>query len=351
MKIAFLIPSVSNHGPNVFTLNLVRGLVRQGLMPEVFYFSNASGLNFPVPHRRIGFFDSSELLDFDIVHSTMLKADLFSALFLRKKGPVVLTGLHNFYGEDLSYLYSPYKAKIAATIWKWSFKRIGRGVVSSGEMKKYYESEVGAEMALATIPYGIDEPDFRSEVLPEHFSKVDALRSKGLFIVGSCGLLIRRKGYDTLIRAAAKLPNVAVAIVGDGPERANLSALANDLGVADRVLFFGQQPNSARYYKLFDAFAMTSRSEGFGIAMLEALALGLPLICSNLEIYKGYFDDAAVSLFEAGQVEGLAQAILVVMQEADERGKRSVDLYLRFFTLDLMARRHVELYESLLEDK
>lgn len=349
MKIAFLLPSLSNHGPNVFTLNLINGLLAIGIRSEVFYFAENIELKFPVECHQIEITNYKIMEGFDIVHSTMLKPDLFSAVWKRNVGPKFVTGIHNFYDEDLHFLYSSAKAKLASFLWRWSFRRIKNAIVSSEQMKSYYINSIGQDLNFKIIPYGINIPNIDNQPPLEFRAEVESLKNQGFKIVGSCGLLIKRKGYDTLLRAAALSNNLAVVLVGDGPERVALSALAIELKISDRVIFLGQQPDSSRFYSFFDIFAMTSLSEGFGIAMLEALALGLPLVCSNLEIYKNYFSKEQVALFTPGDITDLNKEIIRTLSNTSYFSRKSFEIYTNNFTLELMAQRHSEFYHEILK--
>lgn len=101
------------------------------------------------------------------------------------------------------------------------------------------------------------------------------------------GRLIRKKGVDILLSAAArvhaKLP-IWVLVVGDGPERASLKRQAEELGIGSRVRFAGfVQPNSLpEVYAAADLFVLPSRSEPWGVVVLEALASGLPVVVTEL---------------------------------------------------------------------
>lgn len=99
----------------------------------------------------------------------------------------------------------------------------------------------------------------------------------------------RAKGIDEVLESlptlARKIPNIRYLIVGDGPDRARLEAKAQALGVEDRVTFAGyiDESEKADHYRLADAFVMPGRGEGFGIAYLEALASGVPIVASKLD--------------------------------------------------------------------
>lgn len=94
----------------------------------------------------------------------------------------------------------------------------------------------------------------------------------------------REKGTDVLLQALARCGlDVQLRLVGDGPERPRLRQLASDLGIADRVSWLGQLPRGrmAAVYRDCDAFVLASRSETFGVAFIEALACGKPMIATR----------------------------------------------------------------------
>ncbi len=96
------------------------------------------------------------------------------------------------------------------------------------------------------------------------------------------------KGVDVTIRAlpaiAAKFPQVKYLVIGRGDDQPRLAQLAQDLGVADRVVFAGFVPNDALvdHYRLADAYVMPSQ-EGFGIVYLEAMACGIPVLSGDAD--------------------------------------------------------------------
>jgi glycosyltransferase involved in cell wall biosynthesis len=73
---------------------------------------------------------------------------------------------------------------------------------------------------------------------------------------------------------------VTLAVLGDGPARAGLTALAEGAGVADRVHWCGVVPDAARVFSAFDALALSSRTEGTPIVLLEAMAAGVPVVAT-----------------------------------------------------------------------
>jgi glycosyltransferase involved in cell wall biosynthesis len=95
------------------------------------------------------------------------------------------------------------------------------------------------------------------------------------------GRLHRNKGHDVLIRAAARLPDLFVWIVGEGPERTYLERLARDLSVEQRIRFPGWRSDRAAIYRVADICVYPSREEPFGNVVVEAWCCGVPLISTR----------------------------------------------------------------------
>jgi len=136
--------------------------------------------------------------------------------------------------------------------------------------------------------------------------------------------LVEQKGVDVLLKAAAiafnKVPNWHVAIIGDGTLRHELQALANKLGIATRVHWYGHVDNPIPYLKAADAFILTSRFEGSPNALLEAMACGLPPIVSDaspgpLELVG----NKAGLIVPAEDVNATAEAIVALASDNELR--------------------------------
>jgi glycosyltransferase involved in cell wall biosynthesis len=156
-------------------------------------------------------------------------------------------------------------------------------------------------------------------------SAADARETLGLspnaWIVGNVGRLHPDKDQATLLRGfAAALPGLPVnsqlAILGTGRLEQDLKELARELGIADRVLFLGQVPEARRYFRAFDAFALSSDHEPFGMVLLEAMAAGVPLLATACGGAKEVVEGVGI-LFPQGDAEHMAQGLqhLAAMDE------------------------------------
>lgn len=102
-------------------------------------------------------------------------------------------------------------------------------------------------------------------------------------LVVATGALVPRKGHDVVIRAVSELPGTTLMIAGEGPERAALSRLIDQLGVGDRVSLLGSVPHAdlPNLLAAADGFALASASEGLANAWVEALACGVPVVITD----------------------------------------------------------------------
>ena len=131
---------------------------------------------------------------------------------------------------------------------------------------------------IVVIPNGIDAEGFAFDAARRASTRRRLGIGPGERVVGGVGRLVPTKRFDLLIEAIAPLDDVRLLIVGSGPDRARLQRLAGDLGVARRVVFAGGTSDVAGALAAMDVLAAPSEQETFGLAVLEALAAGLPVL-------------------------------------------------------------------------
>jgi glycosyltransferase involved in cell wall biosynthesis len=217
---------------------------------------------------------------------------------------------------------------------------------------------VSAEIAAAvtrwwTVPKGIVEVVPNGIALdppPGLPSREQVRESLGIpasaKVVGTVGRLTEVKRQDRLLRAVAALPDVWLLVVGDGDERANLEQLAGELGVADRTQFAGYQPQPEAYLRAMDVFALSSRSEGFPVSLLEAWAAGVPVVSTAVGGIPDVVTDGADGLLVPnGDGPELADALrrALVMPELAVNGLRTVR---ERYSLDVVAAGYEARYRA-----
>lgn len=154
-------------------------------------------------------------------------------------------------------------------------------VVSEPIREQFLELEPSAAKKITVIANGVDTEIFRAE--PEtRLALRRALEIENNWVVGTVSRLSPEKGIAYFVNAANQLanemPRARFLIVGDGPEAERLRAYAT----TDALQFVGAQENIAEWLNAFDLFVMPSLEESFGLAVVEAMACGLPVIATNV---------------------------------------------------------------------
>ena len=176
----------------------------------------------------------------------------------------------------------------------------------------------------------------------------------GSFLVGTAGMLTEQKAHDVLIRGVAgareRGHDAELVVAGDGGLRADLEALARELGVAESVHFLGVIDRTEVYSMMtdLDLYAMPSRWEGFSAAAIEALGLGVPCLFSDISEFTKPFTNVAV-FHRVDDPADLSERLCELVEDDQwrtglgERGaKRAED-----FTLEEIATQYASLYNEL----
>ncbi len=170
--------------------------------------------------------------------------------------------------------------------------------------------------------------------------------------------LFRKNGVEHLIRGLPLLRErldrpVETVLVGDGPERGRLEALARELGVERAVRFLGARPHDEMPGLLCsaDAAVFPSLMEATSVAALEAMACGVPVAASRVGGLPEIVDAGVGVLFEPADAEGLARAVagLLSAKDREERGRRARTRVEERWGNERLVRRHLEVYEALRE--
>lgn len=152
------------------------------------------------------------------------------------------------------------------------------------------------------------EAAFEQFALPDH-----------AHLLVASGRIVPEKDYRTLLRAVAianRRAPLSLLILGEGPERPALEALISELGLEDRVAMPGRMANPFPTMRQADVFVLSSRHEGFGNVLAEALALGLPVVATDCPFGPREIlaDGRYGALVPVGDSEALAEAILATLE-------------------------------------
>ncbi|MCZ6692245.1 MAG: glycosyltransferase family 4 protein [Planctomycetota bacterium] len=178
-------------------------------------------------------------------------------------------------------------------------------------------------------------------------------------IVGNVAHMAGHKGQRTLIEAAPEIlrsvPEARIIIVGEGELERSLKSLAHELGVADRVCFPGFREDIPSFLSIFRIFAMPSHKEGLGTAVLDALAMRLPVVATRAGGIPEMIQDGVNGLLVPPKnSSALARGIVSLLKDPvraralAEAGYRSV---IQQFGVDTMVDQTRRIYEELLDGR
>jgi glycosyltransferase involved in cell wall biosynthesis len=171
---------------------------------------------------------------------------------------------------------------------------------------------------LTECPNGIDVDVFA--LAPKARKQIVFSVPENTLVVLCVGRLELPKGHDTLLRALSLVPGAMLALVGDGPLSGQLHALARQLGITSRVRFMGTRMDVPQLLKTADVYVQPSHWEGFGIAALEAMASGMPIVASDVPGLADVVGDAGL-LFPVGDEVQLAQKIVTLLADSALRNR------------------------------
>jgi glycosyltransferase involved in cell wall biosynthesis len=208
---------------------------------------------------------------------------------------------------------------------------------------------------LEVVHNGIPIPDRPVSDSPDRRASARAALGipEDLALVVAVGNLYPVKDHATLVRAIARLPAARVAIAGRGDQEAPLRALAAQLGLADRVHLLGLRDDVETVFAAADVFVQPSLSEGLPLAVLEAMATGLPVVATSVGGIPEVIADGRTGLLvPASDPLALAAALAKVLSSPDlakSLGRSGRERALAEFSVEQMTERYRRLYGERLD--
>jgi len=278
----------------------------------------------------------------DLLHTHMVHGDVYGAIAAGVLRVPFVSSRHN----DDRYLLGPFRYVDRA------FMRRAKRLIAISDSVREFLIRAGLPAAkLQTIHYGLDElPTAPSEVTPEQ-----AGISAGSLLVLAIGRLIAQKDHETLLRAFVRVreqqPSARLVILGWGVLEEQTRALVEELELGDVVLLPGRVEPRA-WLERADVFAHTSRWEGFGIVLLEAMLAGLPVVATRVSAVPEIVADRETGLLvEVGDAGAVAAALTELLADPARRrslGQAGVARARAEFSVARMTRRTIDVYRDAL---
>lgn len=213
------------------------------------------------------------------------------------------------------------------------------GEASARRMEDFYALGRGTVLS---VPNCV--PDFAGDPKPS------VAPPSGHLVVGSVGRLDRMKAHDVLLRALAQVEGVRVVVLGEGEQRTALEKLAADLGVSDRLDLPGWVDDPRTHLPFFDVMTLPSRSEGFPLAIVEAMFAARPVVATRVgSVAEAVTDGETGLLVDKDDVDGLAAALRRLRDDPVLRvrlGRRGREVAIAHFTVEHMAASYERLWHE-----
>jgi glycosyltransferase involved in cell wall biosynthesis len=267
----------------------------------------------------------------DIVHTHLVHADVYGGLAARLRGTHLVSTKHN----DDPFRVGPFR------FVERSLSHLADRVVTiTDALHRFTVESVGVPAdKVETIHYGLDGVPEAWGVNPP-----DDVPG-GARVLLAVARLTEQKGIDVAIRALAELPGDTVLVVlGDGPERAALLRLARELGLERRVFLLGRVPDVTAWLDRATLLVHPARWEGFGLAVLEAMLAGLPVVATNVSALPELVVDGETGvLVPPDDAEALTRGIAQAL-ETPQLGAHGLERAHSEFSVGRMADRTAALY-------
>jgi glycosyltransferase involved in cell wall biosynthesis len=283
-----------------------------------------------------------------VLHCHGYKPDGYGWLAARRLPVARISTLHGWLRTDLNM-------RIYEALDRWVFLRGFHRVIAVSERLRNEALHAGhGGNRVLLVPNGLDLSRFplrRGRTAgPLPLDPQDE-------IIGTVARVCREKGHRHLLLAATHVlrerPRARFVFVGGGAEEPNIRQRAAELGVAHRVLFAGLRSDVPQVLPQFDAFVLPSLTEGLPIALLEAMAVGVPVVATSVgDVPRLVKDGETGLLVPPADSATLADAILRVLadpQRAAERALTARALVERDHSARTMAARTEAVYDQVLD--
>ena len=299
-----------------------------------------------------------------IVHTHMAKAGLLGrvaavAYNLTRGSAPRARIVHTYHGHVLEGYFSPLMTRIFVALERM-LARLSDAIVAISpaiERELRDDFRIGRAEQYRVVPLGFDLSAFAAvDDAARGRARRELQLDAGADVVSTVGRLTAIKQHrlflDAVAIAARARPRLVALIAGDGELRGGLERYAAELGVADRVRFLGWRRDLAVIYAATDVFLLTSRNEGTPVALIEAMAAGVPGVSTDVGGVKDVIVSAEVGeRIPDGDAAGLAAAVVRYVSDPDRAGaagQRARAAVLERYSLDRLVGDINRLYRDLL---
>jgi glycosyltransferase involved in cell wall biosynthesis len=297
-----------------------------------------------------------------IVHTHMAKAGTLArvAALICNAWPLRarIQTVHTYHGHVLEGYFSGWKTRLFVAVERWLAATTDRIIAISPRIRRELidQYRIGRDAQYAVVPLGFELSPFAQISADDRVrARVELGISPGAAVITTVGRLTAIKQHELFLEMARRISearaDAVFLIAGDGEERERLEASTDGLGLRDRVRFLGWRRDLATLYAATDVFALTSRNEGTPVALIEAMAAGVPGVATDVGGVGDVIADPSLgTLVPFGDPDALARAVeaLVADSGARERmGARARASVLARYDMARLVEEMAALYREL----
>jgi len=269
----------------------------------------------------------------ELVHTHLVHADIYGAVGARR----LVSTKHN---DD------PFRAGAFRFVERMLARRASRIIAITEALARFQVERVGLPAdKVEVIHYGLDAPPAEWGANPP-----DDVPAGARVLLAVCRLE-PQKGLDVVVRALPEIrrrhPEAVLVVLGEGQEREELEQLADELAVP--VFLLGRVPDVTSWLRRADLLVHPARWEGFGLALLEAMLVSLPVVATRVSSVPEIVTDGETGLLVPPDDAGaLADAVSRVLDDPGDLGARGHERARREFSVGRMADRTLDVYRRAL---
>lgn len=283
----------------------------------------------------------------DIIHAHDFKTDVLTLPLARAERAIALSTVHGWSGQsrkERGYYY----------IDKMVLARYPKLIAVSGRIRDELVRFGAPPERIVIVQNGIDHEVFRPDGEMRKAARQELGIEDGQFLIGAVGRLESVKNYDLLLSAFAGVSrgrnDLRLVIAGEGPCRSDLARQIARADIARSCSLLGHRADVADLYQAFDLFVQSSRSEGSPNAVLEAMALGVPIVATAVGGTTELVDHGVHGLLiEPENAAALASAMRVVLDDPESARSRSLCARMRV-ERELSFARRMERVEAVYDE-
>lgn len=292
-------------------------------------------------------------MGFDVVHTNGVRAGVTGRIAARLAGCKKIVHTVHTMSTDLVHGPGIFRKPVEC-VYKWSDRRLAGWsdtiIAVSSDLRRMTVNEGIPNYRVTTIHSGVDLKRYEEPVSKSH-ARNRLMIPTGCRIVGTVARFTRQKNLGDLVRAAAivhkQLDDVTFVLIGDGEEMPEVKRLAQDIGIAHKVIFTGFRSDIPEILPAFDIFAMSSLWEGHPLAALEAMAAGLPVVAPDVAgVGETIIDGFTGHIVPIHDPEAIASSICGIFtdERAEAMGRAGRERVTALFGLDRMIEQVEKVY-------